>query len=135
MRTVAGGAHDGDELLHLWADRRDTADPWCVAVGRRGSPAAPPAIGVDRAIEQQLGHDPSSGCQDEPRINRVGSETTLPTALQTHDCRFGAEQRRHQIRRHGPVCLRSSPPVGNDRRSVTCCPACLRIANPMTIAA
>jgi hypothetical protein len=69
VRTVTGGAHDGDDLLHLrWIGRIAQI----LVAGR--------ATGVESrhrrrrststgAIEQQLGHDPSSRLRKRTRLS------------------------------------------------------------------
>jgi hypothetical protein len=47
VRVVAGGAHHGDDLLHLRRIARVSAVPCCAVVDRRESQASSPAIDVD----------------------------------------------------------------------------------------
>ena len=68
MRSIAGGAHDGDDLFDLGRIRR-VAQPLVarslagVESGQRRRRSTSTG-----AVEQQLGHDPSSGSWTTPTI-------------------------------------------------------------------
>jgi hypothetical protein len=68
VRSVAGGAHDGDDLFHLrWVGRiAQTLVAWCATgVESRQRRRRSTSTGT---VEQKLGHDPSSGLWTNPTI-------------------------------------------------------------------
>jgi hypothetical protein len=62
------GAHDGDDLLHLRWIGRVTHLSLLRAGGRHENPGLVRRSTTTGTIEQQLGHDPSSGSRTDTRI-------------------------------------------------------------------
>ena len=68
--TVAGGAHDGDDLLNRARIGRVSSDLCCVVLDRRGVPASWLAIGVDPRDRAAVRTCPSRARRTRPRIGR-----------------------------------------------------------------
>src|SRR4051794_15214335 len=67
--VVAGRAHDGNDFPRLWADRRDSGDPCCAAVDRRGSRHGCWRPASTGAVKQHLGHWPLLGLGERDRAS------------------------------------------------------------------
>jgi hypothetical protein len=101
VRAITGGAHDGDDLLHLGADRPDRADPRCR--GRRSTPGLSPAIDVDGATEQHFVPDLFAGSRNELDYRREQGRPARHTRAGIALVRRSSGQNR--MLRECPVCL------------------------------
>jgi hypothetical protein len=95
VRSVAGGAHDGGDLFDLRRVGRvaQTLVAWSMA-GVESRQRRRRSTSTD-AIEQKLGHGPSSGSWNEPDYRR---QSTRGRPGPTAAYRFRAEQRSKPIR-------------------------------------
>jgi hypothetical protein len=103
VRTVAGGAHDGDDFFDLRRVRRvaQSLVPWRVAgVESRQRRRRSTSTG---SVEQNLGHEPSSGSWNKTRLSPP--EDSRPTAPGRRAIASGTEQRSTPIRDECRGCL------------------------------
>jgi hypothetical protein len=106
VRSVAGGAHDGDDLFDLGRIGRvaQTLVAWSVAgVESRQRRRRSTSTGT---VEQKLGHDPSSGSWNEPRLSGRADRRPGPASY-----RFHTEQRSPRLREHYRGCLKAQQAV------------------------
>jgi hypothetical protein len=94
VRSVAGRAHDGDDLFDLGRIGRiaQTLVAWSVpGVESRQRRRRSTSTG---AVEQKLGHDPSSGSWNEPRLSApVDARPTGPPAALSHPTASSGQSR------------------------------------------